>query len=263
MKAGPAYAGAVCRARDLIAELQIEEPREIAVEKIAAFKGAPVRFAPLAGCDGRMSRADGLAIITVRNSIERVGQQRFVIAHELGHVLLHPNIRQIDEVDAKQTRNFSLRQEPEELEANYFAAEILMPRVFFAGDAERTEPTWDSITTLAQKYQTTRSATAIRYIHHTREAVFLIASDGGDRSWYVYSDLARDFFLREATQLHRYTCARELLDKGIGHSRSEKVPAGAWFDRYDPNGKENVVEDSIRAAGSSFVLTLVWVRDDI
>jgi len=44
----PSFVGAVCRARDLITELQIQDPAEIVIEKIAAYKGAPVRYAPLA-----------------------------------------------------------------------------------------------------------------------------------------------------------------------------------------------------------------------
>ena len=263
MKPPPAYANAVCCARDLIAELQIQDPAEIVVEKIAAFKGAPVRYANLSGCDGRMVRSNGTAIITVRESVDRIGQRRFIIAHELGHVLLHPNIRQIDQVDIRQTQNFNLRQEPEELEANYFAAELLMPRSFFASDTKNTEPSWDSIRTLADKYQTTNSSTAIQYINTTKEAVFLVASEAGERSWFAISESARDFFLTDTTRVHRYTCAYELLTEGKTHSRSEQIPAGAWLNRFDPNGKEYVVEDSMRANGSNFVLSLLWIRDDL
>jgi len=259
----PRYVQAVCRARDLLAELQIREPSEIFIERIAPFKKAPVRYAELVGCDGRMVRAGDQALITVRASIDRLGQRRFIIAHELGHVLLHPGIRQIDQVDIRQTRNFNHYQEPEELEANYFAAELLMPKAFFQNDAKDIEPSWAAIRTLAERYQTTQSATAIQYVHCTKEAVMLVASENGVRQWFVASDYARDFFHNDEERVHRYSCAHELLAEGKTQSRASDVPAGAWFDRFDPNGKECITEDAMRARGSPFVLSLLWVHDAI
>ncbi len=263
MKTVPSYAGAVCRARDLVAELQIQEPAEIVIEMIAPFKGAPVRYAELTGCDGRMVRIGGTALITVRQSITRVGQRRFVIAHELGHVLLHPGVRQIDEVDASQIRNFSDRQAPEELEANYFAAELLMPRKLFEQDAHKIEPSWDAVRALASRYQTTLSSAAIQYVHSTTEPVALVASESGDRKWFVIGEHAREFFLTDALKVHQYSCAHELLAENKTHSRASDVAAGAWFRGFDPNSKEYVTEDSIRAANSPFVLSLIWISEAI
>lgn len=257
------YASASCRARDLLDELRIRTPSEIEIDKIAAYKDAPVRYAELNGCDGRMVRMGNLALITVRESIERLGQRRFVVAHELGHVLLHPDLRQIDEVDRKQARNFDYFQAAEELEANYFAAELLMPKRFFAVDVKGTEPGWKTIQTLADRYQTTLAATAAQYVHYSDEPVFLIASEGGEWKWFVAGERTEGFYITETRRLHRYTCAHELLEKGKTLSRAKNVAAGAWFRGFDPNGKECITEDSMRATNSEFVMTLLWVHDAI
>ena len=263
MSKTPSFVGAVCRARDLITELQIQDPAEIVIEKIAAYKGAPVRYAPLAGCDGRMVRANGTALITVNELITRPGQRRMIIAHELGHVLQHPHIRQMDEVDVQQTRNFNHRQQPEELEANYFAAELLMPKKFFQPEVLPCQPGWETVKRLADRYQTTLSSAAIQFVHFTKEPVMLVASDNGQRSWFVIGDPAREFFLREEWAVHPYTCAYEMLQKGTTQSRAADVPDGAWFRDFNPNGKEFITEDSMRARNSRFVLTLLWVHEAI
>lgn len=263
MSASPRYAGAVCRARDLIAELNIQDPKEIVIEKIAPFKGAPVRYAELTGCDGRMVRENGTALITVNESITRLGQRRFIIAHELGHVLMHPNICQMDEVDVRQTRNFNHRQRPEELEANYFAAELLMPKKFFEKDSYGIIPTWEKISRLAERYQTTLSSTAIQLVHSTKEALCLVASEACELKWFVISDGARDFYVNDDIRMRKYTCAHELMAEGITHSRSDKIPAGCWFRGFDPNSKVYITEDSMRASGSDFILSLIWVHEDI
>lgn len=259
----PSYVGAVCRARDLITELQIRDPAEIVVEKIAPYKNAPVRYAPLVGCHGRMVRSDGLAIITVNEAITRTGQRRMIIAHELGHVLLHPHIRQMDEVDVTQTRNFNHRQQPEELEANYFAAELLMPKQFFQPDVRPCEPGWDAVKRLADRYQTTLSSAAIQFVHYSSEPMILVASENGERKWFVMGDQAQDFWPRDEREIHRYSCANELLEGSETQSRAQDVPAGMWLRGFRPNGKEYITEDSMRARDSRFVLTLLWIHEAI
>jgi hypothetical protein len=256
------YATAVCRANDLITELAIENPSEITIEKIAAFKNAPVRFADISGCDGRLVRMGQHGIITVRQSITRKSQIRFVIAHELGHFLLHPTIKQIDEVHSQQLRNWGSSQQIEELEANYFAAEVLMPQRFFENDIGRKVPSWDFVRGLADRYTTTLSSTAIQFVRFTHEPVTLVASEHGLRKWFVASS-NQEFFLRDEADIHPYTCAREVLDSGKNHSFAHNVPAGAWFRDFDPDSKDYVTEDSIKAADSSFVLTIIWVKHAI
>jgi len=258
----PSYVGAISKARDLITKLQIREPSEIIVESIAAYLGAPIRFAYLDSCDGRMVRIGDSALITVSQSIDSVGQQRFVIAHELGHVLLHPHIRQLDEVDASQTRNFNHNQSPEELEANYFAAELLMPKCFMEPDVRGKEPSWDLIRELAKRYRTTLTSTAIQFVHYTKEPVFFVTTVNGDRKWFTPSDAARDFWLTETTRVHFYTCAHELKKEGKRNSRGN-VPAGAWLKGFDLNGKETITEDATTPSNGDFTMSLLWINEEI
>lgn len=258
----PSYVGAISKARDLITKLQIREPSEIIVESIAAYLGAPIRYALLDSCDGRMVRIADSALITVNQTIERVGQRRFVIAHELGHVLLHPYIRQLDEVDVSQTRNFNHNQSPEELEANYFAAELLMPKCFMEPDVKGKEPSWELIRDLAKRYKTTLTSTAIQFVHFTKEPVFFVTAVNGNRKWFVYSEAASDFYLSDSTKVHFYTCAHELKKEGKRNSRGH-VPAGAWLRGFDLDGKENITEDAITPSNGDFTMSLLWIHEAI
>jgi hypothetical protein len=209
-----------------------------------------------------MVRSGNSAVITVRSSIESLGQRRFVIAHELGHVLLHPDVAQFDQVDQWQTRNFNHNQKPEELEANYFAAELLMPKQFFGPDTNGIEPSWDNIRALAHRYSTTMTSTAIQLVHHSPEALILVVAFGEHRKWFVMGDRTEGFFVREETYLHKYSCARELISKDLPRSKG-KVPAGAWLDNFDPNGKESIVEDAMRGWDRNVVMSLLWINEDI
>lgn len=62
--------------------------------------------------------------INIQDSLTR---QRFTIAHELGHFLLHKNKQFVDNFSAGETFYRDGEDTKEEREANYFAACLLMP----------------------------------------------------------------------------------------------------------------------------------------
>jgi Zn-dependent peptidase ImmA (M78 family) len=262
MKAPARESIPVIKAREIIAKLEIEDPSEIEIELIAANEGAPVLERPLQGSDGRMVRLDGSALITVRESIRFLGQKRFVVGHELGHVLLHPHVRQIDEVSVAQASNYSHNQEPEEIEANLFAAEILMPAPLFAPRILNKEPSFALLKELAEEFRTTLTATAIQFLRYTKEECALISSKGGRRRWAWPSERL-SFQLREEQDIHDYTCASELAKSGESHARGDDVPAGCWLHGFSPDGKECVTEDSIHSKDFGETLSLIWIHEAI
>lgn len=246
----------------MIEKLRIEEPSEIDIALIAAHEGAPVQEKDLDGSDGRMVRTEGIAMITVRQSIEFPRQKRFVIAHELGHVILHPHVRQIDEVKLAQASNWSLKQSPDEIEANLFAAEILMPASLFVPRIQNKEPSFALISALADEFTTTLTATAIQFIRYTKEECVLIATKGGHRQWFSTCDHF-SFWLLEDTTVHGYSCAAELAKTGKQQVRAGDVPAGCWLRDFSPNGRECVTEDAVASRTFGGALSLVWIRDAI
>lgn len=65
------------------------------------------------------------------NSSHPLTRQRFTIAHELGHLLLHGSRSVIVDTHVfRRDQTSSMGTETEEREANGFAAELLMPSVF-------------------------------------------------------------------------------------------------------------------------------------
>lgn len=77
----------------------------------------------------------GGAIIGV-NSLHSANRQRFTIAHELGHLVLHGDELHIDEGFPFAFRDeiSSLAVDPAEIEANQFAAELLVPEAWLAAE---------------------------------------------------------------------------------------------------------------------------------
>ncbi len=124
----------------LLEELNITGP-PVPVEIIAKKKGATLVFEPFEGDDdisGLLYRKDKHTIIGI-NSAHSETRQRFSIAHELGHLILHKKQLFVDKtvrVDFRdQTSALAIRRE--EIEANSFAAELLMPRDFIIQEISR------------------------------------------------------------------------------------------------------------------------------
>ena len=109
------------------------------------------------------------------NSLHHPNRQRFTIAHELGHLLLHgyrtPHAdRQFRLRDARSSEGSVL----EEIQANQFAAELLMPRAMIMKTVDRNtfqhapadkseEKQFEALVTkLAKDFRVSRQAMTVR-----------------------------------------------------------------------------------------------------
>lgn len=73
-------------------------------------------------------RKNGRAVIVI-NKLHHSRRQRFSIAHELGHLMMHQSKGQTmtDGAEIFHRHEYHRPSSPQETQANYFAAELLMP----------------------------------------------------------------------------------------------------------------------------------------
>ena len=123
------------RAQRLLDELKISTV-PVPVERIAKVLGAQLRYSPLDDeLSGMAFVKDGVPIIGV-NALHHPHRQRFTIAHEIAHLCLHrDHITDTVHVDKgfqvsvlKRDAASAAGTERLEIEANQFAAALLMPR---------------------------------------------------------------------------------------------------------------------------------------
>ena len=119
---------AINTAQNLIKKHKVSIP----VDLVALLKklGISLNVSPLESMSGFAYQKDGRKVIGV-NQGDGAHRQRFTIAHELGHMLLHANSdvlfdRKNDFVYFRDGHS-STGQNVREVEANAFAAELLMP----------------------------------------------------------------------------------------------------------------------------------------
>lgn len=122
----------------------------VPVEELAEGEGAEVRYRTFDGnISGLLLRTDdGEFVVGVHAKHSRT-RQRFTIAHELGHLLMHPGRPAIVEHLTRAAKvNFrdgtsALATDREEIEANQFAAGLLMPRKLVEQEFQRLLETHD------------------------------------------------------------------------------------------------------------------------
>jgi Zn-dependent peptidase ImmA (M78 family) len=116
---------------------------------------------------GMLYRGQGRAIILV-NKLNAPIRQRFTVAHEIGHFVLHPGDAFVDFRDTRSSTGLDRH----EREANRFAADLLMPEewVYEAFkevvlEAKPRASTDDSILMLAKRFDVSAEAMRFRLVN--------------------------------------------------------------------------------------------------
>jgi Zn-dependent peptidase ImmA (M78 family) len=151
-------------AEQLLVQLDIKEV-PIPIEEMARLLGIRISRAPSTDFSGLLLRKDGKALIGV-NSSEAPVRQRFTIAHELGHFILHPQKDAF--VDFRKGTEAGQARPPRERHADMFAAALLMPRTPLLRDFRRLAKDGDTnqITAmLAKQYAVSEDAMRFRLIN--------------------------------------------------------------------------------------------------
>ena len=149
--------------------LKLHKVKEAPVDviRLAQKLGAQVKLSPFDGeLAGMLIRGNGKKIIGV-NSLHHINRQRFTVAHEIGHLLMHQGDVHIDKSFTVQRRDgvSSLAVDPDEIEANRFAAELLMPYGLIAADLITRDidiENAEELMELAKKYQVSLQAITFR-----------------------------------------------------------------------------------------------------
>lgn len=158
------------RAQELLQRNRVTEP-PVPVVRLVKALGVRLRFSPL---DDELS---GMIYIKKRkpiigvNALHHPNRRRFTIAHECGHLILHKR-KITKEIHVDKAFPMLMRDavsaagvDEMEIEANLFAAELLMP-VSFLTDALGNEPfdidDESAVSALANSFKVSPSAMRFR-----------------------------------------------------------------------------------------------------
>lgn len=159
--------------------------------QIAADSSIEVRAKPdtAGGVSGVLLRHGDSFGILYATHIDSEGFQRFSVAHELGHYFLEEHIDHVLPKDGiHESHAGFVSADPYELEADNFAAGLLMPEPLFRKELNRRGPGLDAVEHMAGLCRTSLTATGIRCAELSRDAVAVIISTGSAIDFCFMSD---------------------------------------------------------------------------
>ena len=153
-------------------------------------KAKPASARGVSGMLLRLGNEFGIAYAT---HIDNVGFQNFSVGHELGHYFLPGHLDAVlANGDVHESRAGFGSGDRYEMEADHFAATLLMPRALFTGAMRTAGDGLAAVERLAKQCNTSLTATAIRYAKCTREPVAIVVSASTAIQYCFMSDALKD-----------------------------------------------------------------------
>ena len=135
--------------------------------------------------DGYLICSDGLKLIFVSNKISNRHRKRFVIAHEIGHFLMHrEQMYCCSEISVNQPQK--VNTPIQEQQANEFASEILLPTNDLIGRLPAGHISFALICKMANIYDVSVTMTAMKAVKNSNtEEEILLCYENNRLKWYA------------------------------------------------------------------------------
>jgi hypothetical protein len=204
------------------------------LEEIAFARGALVDDKKLVGMEARLTMMGDRAVIAISTQINNRQRRRFSIAHELGHLEPHPKVTSYTLCTQADIQEGGAREQgvDRESEANLFASALLLPRRFFAALCQQEEPSLEVVSQLAQQFDTSLTATGIRYVQFSDEPVAWVFSQDGQVRWFRSSPAFAELhlYIDVRGKLDPSTVASKYFRDGSVPSRQRRLPIASWIE---------------------------------
>jgi len=236
---------------------------------IAAKKELPVEFREgfPAGVYGAMWRSGNQFGIVVSSACPTDGHRRFTVAHELGHYHVDGHVERLFARGDRQVLSeghFRGRKDPIEVEADAFAAELLMPERFARPAVRRLGSDLAAVRALSDGFGVSLSCAAVRLAALTDEPLAIVLSYRGVVEWTARSPALwaqggwarrtmRQEWVPPRSGTRRLT--NDATGRMAGAAEASELFACEWFDTAPPDVA--VREEALGLGSYGRVLTVL------
>lgn len=194
------------------------------------------------------------------------GQRRFTICHELGHFFLDGHVEVLfdggADVHMSNTDHFRGKKDWYEVEADAFAAELLVPSSVAKGVIARSGPGLAAVRALESTFQTSLSCAAVRFANLTPDPAAVLLSFDRSIEWVSWSPAmqrqswTRNRFKGEWAPPRSATYGLARSPERVLHCDSGEGTSllAEWFDGAPA---VEVTEEAVGLGGYGRVLTLL------
>lgn len=207
---------------------------------------------------GQTTRIKNQHIVLV-NGNHPLTRQRFTILHELGHIFLElPSAHHGSTLTTNALLRYRNRPE-EEVHCDIFAAECLLPYHLFKHDVGDTDVSLDAIRALAEKYESSLTATASRFAANALVPCAFVLSEAGRIRYVARSKSMQDLnmWVAPGRVLPPQSVACRLCHDSTDQEGFDELPTDIWFDRH-AKSSQLLSEESMVLREWDQCITLLW-----
>jgi Zn-dependent peptidase ImmA (M78 family) len=255
-------------AQQLLSDCGMDEITDIPLDLFTAGLDIILIEEDTGNCDGKIVFGANKAIIKVNSKIQFPERKRFVIAHEIGHFLMHKNLTLPE--DTFGTFNIIagtekyLRNGQQELEANEFASELLMPSKLFMQETERKKFTPTLIKQLSQRFKTSLTATIFRYLQLDLYPICVVLTENEKVKFWKKSDELK-VWVKDITKLNppSDSVAHEYIQNDYNYlysldQKAQQISKSVWFELMENEDNTVFYEYCIPTKRYRTILSVVW-----
>lgn len=255
------------KAKEILNEIGFEEVTEISMEDLLAGFDIIYIEEKLHESDGIIIRGKSKTIIKVDIDISTMQRKRFVAAHELGHFFLHDKLE--FHLDNEKTLSWNRLEEihkrgKQEIEANDFAGELLMPEKVFRNFITGKKFTHDLIREVSERFNTSLTSVLFRMLTLEITPFFVVfISDGIVQYWRKTSDFK--CYTNDITRIPppEYSVAREYIDENYefiytGSEKTQSIDKSVWFKLNDWEDDIEFYEYCIPTKQYKTLVSVIW-----
>lgn len=195
-------------------------------------------FSSFEGLMAKSTNQKNLWKIGINLSVAYKPRRNFTLAHEIGHFIAHRYKRDVFQCTTGALNGLEVAAF--ELEANEFAADLLMPADEFRLIANSEKFTHENVSQISEKFGVSRAAAAYRWIKLSNRAIaFVIARDG-----MICSGRASDKLFRAGCYIKSGEEVPVLSNVSLtpGQLRTGKGTSRSWHAFYDCDQSEYATE---------------------
>ena len=240
------------------------DPLDLKIEDVIESQRIYIKEESMDGASGRIIPSKNSAIITLDSNIGFDSRRRFVLAHELGHYVLHRDKMKVF-IDDEGTLNswYSDNYAQAEYEANMFAAEFLMPRWIFEDECKGSSFFPELIDYLSEGFEVSKTAAILRYVEYGHFPICIVYCQDNKMKWFKRSNDFRYFlnFSRDFPPPNG-TVAREVFETNAryeGKERKQEIRKLDWFEpsKYDESNPV-FYEYCLYVPSYNYALSVIW-----
>ena len=235
------------------------KPRDIASKHNIEIEAKPP---DVEGVSGGIIFVNNQAIIFHATNIENEDFINFTISHELGHFFLpgHPEVIQRQGGAHISKAGFTEGDSSIELEADHFAAGLLMPEHLVRQHLNKNPSGLDTILELSKIAECSITAAAIRTAECSREPMAIIVSSEDLIAYAFMSEALKDLgprFLRKGMTLPQSATANFNRDHNNVLASTRQCGATSFANWFDGERSFEMDEEIIGLGQYGFTLTVL------